>query len=115
MIDYNKCKKLKPSLQLKVAKKVYLINYCLGLLIHQNLILVKQTNQLSQRQVLSNEIAPLTLLNGLRVFPKKSVLSLVDFDVKNFYPSISMKLDTDSIKYAKTLIELTNQDLAIIM
>ena len=85
------------------------------LLIHQNLILVKQTNQLSQRQVLSNEIAPLTLLNGLRVFPKKSVLSLVDFDVKNFYPSISMKLDTDSIKYAKTLIELTNQDLAIIM
>ena len=80
MIDYNKCKKLKPSLQLKVAKKVYLINYCLGLLIHQNLIFVKQTSkyeiklvkQLSQRQVLTNEITPMTLLNGLRVLPKKA-------------------------------------------
>ena len=31
------------------------------------------------------------------------------------YPSISMKLFTDSIKYAKNLIEITGQDLAIIM
>ena len=55
------------------------------------------------------------VVKWFKSIPEKSKLSLVDFDVKNFYHSISMKLDTDSIKYAKTLIELTNQDLAIIM
>ena len=39
--------------------------------------------------------------------------SFVNFDVENFYPSISMKIFTDSVKYAKKLIEITNQDLAI--
>ena len=47
--------------------------------------------------------------------PDKSVSSLVNFDVKNFYPSISMKLFTDSIKYARNLIEITDKDLLIIM
>ena len=37
------------------------------------------------------------------------------FDVENFYPSISMKLFTDSVKYAKNLIEITNQDLAFLI
>ena len=39
--DYNKCRKCKPSLQLKTTKKVSLIHYRLGLLTHPNLILVK--------------------------------------------------------------------------
>ena len=47
--------------------------------------------------------------------PEKRVSSFVNFDVENFYPSISMKLFTDSIKYAKNLIEITDQELAIIM
>ena len=47
--------------------------------------------------------------------PQKRVSSFVNFDVENFYPSTSMKLFTDSIKYAKNLIEITDQDLAIIM
>ena len=38
---------------------------------------------------------------------EKSVSSLVDFDVENFYPSVSMKPFTDSFKYAKNLIEIT--------
>ena len=45
----------------------------------------------------------------------KRVSSFVNSDVENFYPSISMKLFTDSIKYAKYLIEITDQDLAITM
>ena len=47
--------------------------------------------------------------------PEKRVSSFVNFDVENFYPLISIKLFTDSIKYAKNLIEITDQDLAIIM
>ena len=38
MTDLKKGKNLKPSLQLKIAKKVSFIYYCLGLLIHPNLI-----------------------------------------------------------------------------
>ena len=34
MIDYKKCNKLKPSLQLKTREKVFLIHYRLGLLIN---------------------------------------------------------------------------------
>ena len=45
--------------------------------------------------------------------PGKRVPSFVNFDVENFYPSISVKLFTDSTKYAKNLIEITDQDLAI--
>ena len=47
--------------------------------------------------------------------PEKRVSSFVNFDVENFYPSILIKLFTDSIKYAKNLIEITDQNLAIIM
>ena len=39
----------------------------------------------------------------------------VNFDAENFYPSISTKLFTDSIRYAKNVIEITDQDIAIIM
>ena len=39
----------------------------------------------------------------------------VNFDAENFYPSISTKLFTDSIRYAKNVIDITDQDIAIIM
>ena len=41
--------------------------------------------------------------------------SFVNFDVEKVYPSISMKLFTDSVKYAKNLIDITDQDLAVII
>ena len=37
------------------------------------------------------------------------------FYIKNFYPSISMKLFTDSIEYAKNFMKITDQDLEIIL
>ena len=53
----------------------------------------------------------LTLLSGLKAFSKK-VPSFVNFDVEIFYPSIlSFKRFTDSIEYAKNLIEITDEDL----
>ena len=52
-----------------------------------------------------------TLLSGLKAFSKK-VTSFVNFDVEIFYPSIlSFKRFTDSIEYAKNLIEITDEDL----
>ena len=44
---------------------------------------------------------------------KKS--SFINFDVENFYPSISLQLFTDAINYAKSMIDIDNQELAIIM
>ena len=55
------------------------------------------------------------VIKWFKSIPNKRVSSFVNFDVENFYPSISMKIFTDSIKYAKNLIEITGQDLAIIM
>ena len=45
----------------------------------------------------------------------KRVSSFVNFNVENFYPSISMKLFRESIEYVKNLIEITGQALVIIM
>ena len=39
----------------------------------------------------------------------------VNFDVENFYPSISEKLLTDAISYAKSLIYITEEEYSIIM
>ena len=41
--------------------------------------------------------------------------SFINFDVENFYPSISLKLFTDAINYAKNIIDINDQELAIIM
>ena len=54
-------------------------------------------------------------IKWFKIIPDKRVSSCVNFNVENFYPSILMKLFTDSIKYAKSLIQITDQDLAIIM
>ena len=39
--------------------------------------------------------------------PNKKASSFVNFDAENFYPSISEKLLTDAISYAKSLIDIT--------
>ena len=47
--------------------------------------------------------------------PEERASSFLNLDVNKFYPSISMKLFTGTVEYAKTLIEITDQDLAIKM
>ena len=44
---------------------------------------------------------------------KKS--SLLNFDVENFYPSISVKRLIDAINFAKSSANITERDLSIIM
>ena len=41
--------------------------------------------------------------------------SFINFDVENFYPSISEKLLIDALNFAKSSINITEQDLSIIM
>ena len=45
----------------------------------------------------------------------KKYSSFVNFDVENFYPSISEKLLIDAINYAKLPANIPEQDLSIIM
>ena len=45
----------------------------------------------------------------------KKHYSFINFDAENFYPSISLKLFTDAINYAKNIIDINDQELAIIM
>ena len=39
----------------------------------------------------------------------------MNFDVENFYPSISIELFTEAINYAKTITNIDNDQLSIIM
>ena len=41
--------------------------------------------------------------------------AFVNFDVEHFYPSISKKLLTDTISYAKSFIDITDEEYSIIM
>ena len=45
----------------------------------------------------------------------KKTSSFVNFDVENFYPSISIDLFTDTISYAKTVTNINDDLLSIIM
>ena len=45
----------------------------------------------------------------------KITSSFVNFDIENFYPSISIDLFTDAISYAKTITNINDDQLSIIM
>ena len=45
----------------------------------------------------------------------KKKTSFINFDVENFYPSISVELFTEAINYAKTITNIDNDQLSIIM
>ena len=45
----------------------------------------------------------------------KKASSFVNFDVKNFYPSISEKLLNDAVSYAKSLIHITEEEISVII
>ena len=55
------------------------------------------------------------VIKWFKSIPHKRVSSFVNFDVENFRPLISVKLFTDSIKYAKNVTGISDQDIAIIM
>ena len=48
-------------------------------------------------------------IKWFKSIPNKKASSFFNFDVENFYPSISEKLMTDAISYAKSLIDVTEE------
>ena len=55
------------------------------------------------------------VIKRFKSIPEKRMSSFISFNVENFYPSISIKLFTDPIKYAKNVVEISDQDIAITM
>ena len=49
------------------------------------------------------------LIEWFKSISNKKASSFVDFDVQSFYPSISQKLLTDAINYAKLLADMTEE------
>ena len=47
--------------------------------------------------------------------PNKKASSFVNFDNENFYSSISEKLLADVVSYAKSLIDIAEEEYSIIM
>ena len=124
MIDYNKCKK---QLKITVSVKDHEEGFCHALsfrLINPSKSdIVKISKSILDK--INKEIVSATSVNQWRntsdviewfkSIPDKKVSSFVNFDVENFYPSISIKLLTDYIKYAKNVTEISDLDIAIIM
>ena len=54
----------------------------------------------------------LPLLHGLR---KSQTSSMMCFDVENFHPSISSNLSKKSIEFARQFIQISDDDISIIM
>ena len=52
--------------------------------------------------------------NGLKTFETKTALFIV-FDVESFYPSISPQIFHKAINYVKTIRDIPDNDISIIM
>ena len=74
--------------------------------INENIL--KQTN-VSQWKNMSQ------VITWFKNIKSKKTSSFVNFDVENFYPSISIDLFTDAISYAKTITNIDDDQLSIIM
>ena len=55
------------------------------------------------------------LISWFKNIKSKKASSFVNFDVENFYPSISIDIFTDAISYIKTITNIDDDQLSIIM
>ena len=103
MIDYKKCNKLKPSLQLKTRKKVSLILYRLGLLINPPKSDIAKINKsvldkINKAIVSTTSVKPWKgksdVIKWFESIPEKRESSFVNFDVEDFSQTQSNMLKT---------------------
>ena len=78
-------------------------------------ILDKINNALAEKTNASQWKNSANTIKWFKSIPNKKLPLFVNFDVENFYPSISEKLLTDAISYAKSLIYITEEEYSIIM
>ena len=55
-----------------------------------------------------------SVIEGFKNIPNKRQSRFIQFDVENFYPSISLTLFNNAIQYACEITEITNHDISII-
>ena len=55
-----------------------------------------------------------TVIDWFKNVANKKQCSLIQFDVENFYPSISLNLFNEAIQYASTITEISDSDKTII-
>ena len=70
--------------------------------------ILKQTNVNQLKNILQ-------LITWFKNIKRKKTSSFVNFDVENFYPSISIDLFTDTISYAKAITNIDDDQLSIRM
>ena len=55
------------------------------------------------------------ILEWYNKIPNKSQCSFIQFDIEIFYPSITWGLKNKAVEFAKTIADIPNEDLSIIM
>ena len=81
--------------------------------ISQSLLEIINANILKQTNI--NQWKKSKVITSFKNIKSKKTSSFVNFDVENFYPSISIDLFTDAISYAKTITNIDDDQLSMIM
>ena len=81
--------------------------------ISQSLLDTINANILKQTNI--NQWKKSQVITSFKNIKSKKTLSFVNFDVENFYPSISIDLFTGAISYAKTITNIDDDQLSMIM
>ena len=81
--------------------------------ISQSLLDIINANILKQTNI--NQWKKSQVITSFKNIKSKKTSSFVNFDVENFYPSISIDLFTDAISYAKTITNIDDDQLSMIM
>ena len=81
--------------------------------ISQSLLDTINANILKQTNI--NQWKKSQVITSFKNIKSKKTSSFVNFDVENFYPSISIDLFTDAISYAKTITNIDDDQLSMIM
>lgn len=56
-----------------------------------------------------------SVIDWFNLIKQKEQCSFIIFDIENFYPSITPKLFNDSISYARSMVEISQKDLNVIL
>ena len=57
----------------------------------------------------------LTVLKWYNKIPSKTQCSFIKFDIESFYPSITQGLMNKAKESAKTIVDIPNEELSVIM
>ena len=57
----------------------------------------------------------LTVLKWYNKIPSKTQFSFIKFDIESFYPSITQGLMNKAKESAKTIVDIPNEELSVIM